>query len=142
MDEVMENGKPQKQIERVTIEDQLKEKLTSLTEQANAALQGVATITKSDVANMILSQHSHELNPTEIETLRATHVDQVKFAFWVANRLKEARANGENLTMEQLLVGSQSVVSDRPARMPRRPRKKKDTGAVVDDVAKEQSVAE
>ena len=37
MDEVIENAKPQKQIERVTIEDRLKEKLTKLTEQANAS---------------------------------------------------------------------------------------------------------
>ena len=43
MDDVSEPVKPQKQIERVTVEDQHKEKLTKLTDEANAALTVLAS---------------------------------------------------------------------------------------------------
>lgn len=133
MDEVKENAKPQKQIERVTIEDRLKEKLTKLTEQANSSLQGIATVTKSDVANMLLEAHPDVLSHTEIEALKATHLDQVKFAYWVANRLKEARAAGETLTMQDVLAMSQPVMGSKPARTIRRPRKKKDKDGIIEN---------
>jgi hypothetical protein len=137
MDNVVETAKPQKQIERVTIEDHLKEKLIKLTEQANAVLNGITTVTKSDVANMILAAHADDLNPAEIETLKSTHLDQVKFAFWVANRLKEARATGEKLTMSELLASSQPVLE-----RTRRPRKKKDAPSDEGPSAANQPVAE
>ena len=137
MDDVSEPVKPQKQIERVTVEDQHKEKLTKLTDEANAALQGIATVTKSDVANMILGNHPDALSSAEIETLKANHVDQVKFAFWVANRLKEARANGESLSLHDILELSQPVMSA-PARTPKRPRKKRDKPDQTTDPAPEQ----
>ena len=41
-----------KPLERVTIEDVLKDKLTQLTKAANDSLQGMANITRSDVINL------------------------------------------------------------------------------------------
>lgn len=55
-EKVKANTKP---LERVTIEDCVKEKFNLLTNLANESLNGMATISKSDVINMILEQHSN-----------------------------------------------------------------------------------
>jgi hypothetical protein len=120
-----EKNKQSKQIERAVICDSLKEKLAAMRDQANTVLQGVATITKSDVVNLILEGHASQLSPTEIENLKERHLDQVKFAFWVAKRLKEAQAAGESLTIQDILAASHSVMATPTTRI-RRPRKKKD----------------
>jgi hypothetical protein len=118
--------KTTKQVERAVINDVLKNKLVQLTDQANVALQGIATLTKSDIVNLILSAHADELSSAEIDQLKALHLDQVKYAFWVAKKLKEARAAGETLSLQDILATSGSLMAEVQARVPRRPRKKKE----------------
>ena len=118
--------KSAKRVERAVIADALKDKLAGLTDQANAALQGIATVTKTDIVNLILAAHADDLSSAEVDQLKALHLDQVKYAFWVAKRLKEARAAGETLSLQDVLAMSQPVMGDAPVRAPRRPRKKKE----------------
>jgi hypothetical protein len=115
-----------KQVERAVISDALKTKLQAMTDQANAALQRIATVTKSDIVNLILGGHADELSSAEIDQLKALHLDQVKYAFWVAKRLKEARTAGESLSMQDVLAMSQPMMTEATPRLPRRPRKKKE----------------
>lgn len=119
-------AKTAKQVERVVINDTLKNKLTKLMDQANSVLQGIATVTKSDIVNLILGGHADDLNPAEIDQLKASHLDEVKYAFWVAKRLKEARAAGETLSMQDVLTMSGPLMAETPVRLPKRPRKKKE----------------
>ena len=117
--------KTAKQIERAVIDDALKDKLARLVDQGNSALQGIATVTKSDIVNLVLEGHADELSGAEIERLKVTHLDQVKYAFWVANKLKTARAAGESLSLQDVLAMSSPAING-PARAPKLPRKKKD----------------
>src|SRR5688500_9935480 len=95
------NSKIAKPIERVTVSESLKEKLAALTAQANLALQGIATITKSDVVNLVLEDHADLLSPLELERLRALHIDQVKLALWLASEMRDAKRAGENVTLKE-----------------------------------------
>jgi len=128
MSEELKTVKPAKQVERAVINDELKNKLVSMTAQANAALQGITIVTKSDIVNLVLGAHSDELSAAEIEALKAQHLDQVKFAFWVAKRVKEARDAGENLSMQDVLSMNHHFANDtKPVK--RRARRKKDDKA-------------
>jgi hypothetical protein len=104
--------KASKPIERVTVSEALKSKLQSLCDQANEALQGMATISKSDIMNLILDTHSCNLNKAEIDRLRNTHFDEVRFAQWMARRLKDARGAGEALTLMDLIERGKKLVSN------------------------------
>jgi hypothetical protein len=126
-----------KPVERAVIDDKLKNKLEGLKEQANASLQGIATVTKSDIVNLILAAHPDELSLTEISQLKSLHLDQVKYALWIAKKLREARNAGEVLSLQDVLAMSQQVVCDE-ARAPRikRARKKKDISTALMDVVR------
>ncbi len=114
--------KAQKPIERVTIIDTLKEKLLALTTQANGALKDIATVTKSDVINLILAEHSELLSANEIQKLKETHIDQVKLAAWLEREVKSAKRAGRTVSLKELLDSCESVVYPKK---PRKPRKKK-----------------
>jgi hypothetical protein len=123
---VEENVKKAKPVERVIIDERVKSKLSAMVDQANASLQGIATVTKGDVVNLVLSNHDESLTPSELEQLKALHLDQVKYAFWLAKRLKEAKASGQELSLEELLAQSQPVLSKVEPKTPRAPRKKRE----------------
>lgn len=118
--EVVNQKKKMKSVERVTVSDALKEKLSSLSDQATKALNRMASITKSDIVNLLIEEQKEALSVLQIEKLKARHLDQVKYAYWIANQLKEARNNGESLTLEDLITKNQILVSSTKKR-----RKKK-----------------
>src|ERR1017187_4984891 len=101
-EEMKIDKKSPKLVERVTIIDALKQKLNDLTAQANEATQGIASITKSDVMNMILEEHAERLSQAELEKLKVDHIDQVKLALWLTNEIKGAKRSGEQVTLKQL----------------------------------------
>ena len=136
MEKEKKAGKP---IERVTIEEALRDKLASLTNQANSAMQGIANISKSDVLNMILADHEDTLAANEIERLKAEHVDQVKLALWLADAAREAKQAGESVNLRELLERCESALA--PAkRAERRTRKSRSTAE--DAPAKEPAQSE
>jgi hypothetical protein len=132
----MTTNEKAKQVERAVISDALKGKLNGMKDQANVALQGIACVTKSDIVNLILADHADALSLAEIDKLKASHLDQVKYAFWIAKRLKEAQAAGEQLTLQDLLATSQPVMMENPVKA-RRPRKKKDSSDQAADATPE-----
>lgn len=117
-------SKSQKAPERAIIAESQKEKLALLTAQANEALSGIATVTKSDVVNLLLELHGDKLNKIEIDRLRNIHFDEVKFAQWMANRLREARSSGESISLLDLVARGRDLVDHARVLPARRPRKK------------------
>lgn len=133
MEEAKKTAKP---IERVTILDCHREKLARLTEQANAAMGGIASISKSDIVNMILGDHPDALSYDEVERLRAAHVDQVKLALWLADAAREAKKAGESVSLVDLLARCESAQVTRKPRAVPRTRKPKLAGTEVTEASK------
>ncbi|MBK8203067.1 MAG: hypothetical protein IPK68_12360 [Bdellovibrionales bacterium] len=83
----MENAdnptKKPKAINRITISDDLREKLRSLTDQANEALEGITVLSRSDVINYILKDHSGEFSNKELQDIRSLHFNELKFSQWI-----------------------------------------------------------
>lgn len=134
MSESIEMKKVSKPIERVTVAEALKDKLANLAAQATSALQGIASVTKSDIVNLLIEDHPDELSDAQIGRLKSTHIDQVKYAFWIAQRLKTARDAGEAITIQELLAQSQPLVNTSNAsagKRTRRKRKAKDETASI-----------
>lgn len=119
---VKSNTKP---LERVTIEDNVKEKLNVLTKLANESLNGMATISKSDVVNMILELHSNELTKFEVDLLRKTHLDIFKHLSWLQTQAKLAKERGDDLSLSELMKKSNEFMSYEAVKQERKPRKLK-----------------
>lgn len=114
-----------KVLERVTISENLKEKLSSLCNQANESLQGIATVTKSDIVNLILKNHSEILSKNEIEDLKAEHFDELRFANWLASKIRDARENGESVSLKDLLERSKPLMENMKVQAEKRRKRHK-----------------
>ena len=123
-DDVKPKKKIYRQLERVSINDEHLAKLNALADQANQALSGVATVTKSDIVNLTVGRRETVLSKSEIEELKAVHFDVFKYLSWLQGQAKSAKENGNDLTLKELFERSQSVidgvVSKRQAKKPRK----------------------
>ena len=126
-DEIKTKKKGLNQNDRVILASSLKSKLDAWLSQANQALNGVSKVSKSDLVNLILNSHPEELNCEELDQLKAAHLDQVKLAYWVAHRLKEARDSGESLSLQEILAANPTIFVAAPK--PRKARKKRSSVA-------------
>ncbi len=116
-----------KPVERIAIDDQLKEKLVQLTQQANDALQGMTSVSKSDVINFILKNHPSDFSKSELKDLRSEHFDEVKFSQWITTQLKDAKLNGTQISLKELVEQNFRLFdnNDNTSRRPRVGRLKK-----------------
>ncbi|NUM60392.1 MAG: hypothetical protein HUU56_17315 [Bdellovibrionaceae bacterium] len=106
----------------------MKEKLNLLTNLANESLNGMATISKSDVVNMILELHSNELTKLEVDLLRKTHLDIFKHLSWLQAQAKLAKERGDDLSLSELMKKSNEFMAEESSSQSvktRKPRKKK-----------------
>tara|TARA_B110001454_G_scaffold155806_1_gene145094 strand:+ start:2810 stop:3262 length:453 start_codon:yes stop_codon:yes gene_type:complete len=111
-----------KPLERVTIEDELKDKLNSLTTAANLSLQGIAEVSKSDVVNLILKLHSGELSKMETDEFRKTHFDVFKCLSWLQTQAKDAKNKGSEVSLKDLLEKSSEFMVNESTAKTRKPR--------------------
>lgn len=110
--EIKKDKKVYKALERVTIEDDLKDKLNSLTLAANESLQGIAEVSKSDVVNLILKLHADALSKTETDELRKTHFDVFKCLAWLQTQAKDAKDKGADVSLKELFEKSNELMAD------------------------------
>ena len=139
MDEAIEVKKASKPIERVTVAESLKDKLAILVTQATDSLQGIASVNKSDIVNLLIEDHPDKLSDVQIGKLKSTHIDQVKYALWIAQRLKAARDAGEPMTIQELLAQSQSVVNVANTATGKRTRRKRKPNGEIGSEPKQAS---
>ena len=122
--------KTYKSLERVTIEEDLKEKLNSLTVAANESLQGITEVSKSDVVNLIIKLHDNGLSKLETDELRKTHFDVLKCLTWLQNQARAAKDNGNEVSLKDLFAKSSELMADltgAPAQKIRKSRKRKNS---------------
>ena len=121
--EIKKDKKIYKALERVTIEDDLKDKLNSLTLAANESLQGIAEVSKSDVVNLILKLHADALSKTETDELRKTHFDVFKCLAWLQAQAKDAKDKGAEVSLKELFEKSNELIVNAPDTVVKKVRK-------------------
>lgn len=117
-------NKKMKPLERVTIDDALKEKLTHLTQAANDSLQGMANVNKSDIVNLLIRLHDETLSKAETEELRKIHFSVFKCLTWLQNQAKAAKDSGAEISLNELFEKSREfMISPEDQIQAKRPRK-------------------
>jgi len=108
--------------DRVNLDQEAYEKVNGWVEQVNAKFQGIIKVSRSDIANRILKQHSDQLSASDLKAIKEDNFDDTKFALWMANELKRKKSQGEEVSYSELLKKCAPLLNTQ-ARKPRRKKK-------------------
>ncbi len=88
--------------DRVSLSPESLNRLSILILEAEGHLKG-SRLTKSDLVNFLIKSHSASLSERELEELERDHFDEVRFAAWALRQIKEARAQGKDLSLADVV---------------------------------------
>ena len=106
-----------KRYERLNVDLGLLSRVDAWCSQADEQFQGKATVSRSDVMSVVVSDHDERLSSTELNKLWERCFDAIQFMKAATKRFGEAKAKGENITLEDM------VRSLKPAMAEARPRR-------------------
>ena len=92
-----------KQIERVVLSNEVAVKLDRWIATITSSRQGV-DLSRRDLIQWLVMSKSDNLSPHEIKELADAHYDDVKFLHFAMRELKQARANGKQVDLQEFLV--------------------------------------
>jgi len=131
MDEVIKKPKSVKSIsvkqERATLNPQVSAKVDKWLKQIEDKLSGSVSINKSDLVNFFLEKQADVLSKDQIEKIREAFFDEVRFAQWALQQVKESKKKGESLSLKDVINLSRALDADAPKK-PRKPKGDGSTG--------------
>lgn len=133
MDEVIKKPKSVKSIsakqERATLSPQVSAKVDMWLRQIEDKLSGSVSINKSDLVNFFLEKQTDVLSKDQIEKIREAFFDEVRFAQWALQQVKESKKKGETLSLRDVINLSRALDTDAPKK-PRKPKSDGSNGAI------------
>ncbi|MBK9293317.1 MAG: hypothetical protein IPM57_02565 [Oligoflexia bacterium] len=99
----LENEKPVIQVDRIALGKDESQKLENWLLQVESVFNGLVKVSKSDLVNFFIQNHSLELSKKELKQIKAMYHSEVKFAKWALNKLMEAEKTGEELSLSDLI---------------------------------------
>ena len=133
MDEVIKKVKSVKSIsvkqERATLSPQVGAKVDMWLKQIEEKLSGSVSINKSDLVNFFLEKQTDVLSKDQIEKIREAFFDEVRFAQWALQQVKDSKKKGESLSLKDVINLSRALDTDTPKK-PRKPKSGGLTGAI------------
>lgn len=82
--------KVKNQIDRVTLTKEGSEKLNQWLIQVKDSTKGFLDLSKSDLVNFLIQNHSLDLSKKEIKQIRTSHYSLIKHLNWITPQLKKA----------------------------------------------------
>lgn len=133
MDEVIKKPKSLKSIsvkqERATLSPQVSTKVDAWLKQIEEKLSGSVSINKSDLVNFFLEKQADVLSKDQIEKIREAFFDEVRFAQWALQQVKDSKKKGESLSLKDVINLSRALDTDAPKK-PRKPKGDGSTGTI------------
>lgn len=133
MDEVIKKPRSVKSIsvkqERATLSPQVSTKVDVWLKQIENKLSGSVSINKSDLVNFFLEKQTDVLSKDQIEKIREAFFDEVRFAQWALQQVKESKKKGESLSLKDVINLSRALDTDTPKK-PRKPKSDGSTGTI------------
>lgn len=132
MDEVVKKVKPQKESvkqDRATLLPAVAVKIDGWLKQIEDKLSGSVVVNRSDLVNYFLEKQSDVLTKDQIEKIKEAFFDEVRFAQWALQQVKESKKNGESLSLKDIFNMSKVLDTDTV----KKPRKPKSTESMAAD---------
>lgn len=117
-----------RRVERIVLSSSALERVESWIE---ALAKRKIEVSRAALVSELICRRSPDLSTSEIAELEGVFFDEVKFAKWAVDELKEARKRGESVTLSEILARHPRATEDRiePIKKPRKKREKATTGA-------------
>lgn len=133
MDEVIKKPRSVKSIsvkqERATLSPQVSTKVDVWLKQIEDKLSGSVSINKSDLVNFFLEKQADVLSKDQIEKIREAFFDEVRYAQWALQQVKDSKKKGESLSLKDVINLSRALDADTPKK-PRKPKGDGSTGTI------------
>lgn len=118
MDEEKKKRTRTQYADRVTLKPEVLALVNGWLEQLDSEFKGIR-MSRAELVNWILVNHPPALSGTELQSLKEAFFDDVRYATWILEALKEARAKGEPASIEMLMnatANSRLAIRSRPKR--------------------------
>lgn len=117
MDEVIKKSKPKKAApyvkqDRATLSSAVSLKVDGWLKQVQDKLSGSIVVNKSDLVNFFLDKMPDNLNRDQIEKIKHQFFDEVRFAQWTLQQVKDSKKRGEALTLKDIINLSKVLETD------------------------------
>lgn len=139
MDEVTKKVRSQKltvKQDRVTLLPSAVTKIDGWIKQIEEKLSGSVDVNRSDLVNYFLEKQPDVLTKDQIEKIKDVFFDDVRFAQWALQQVKESKKKGESLSLKDVLNLSKVLDTDTV----KKPRKAKSTESAA--ATKENSLSD
>lgn len=98
-------------VDRIVLRRVENDRLQGWVAALNARFDGMIRVTKSDLANFIVRQHSDSLSESEIKTIETEMFDEVRWLNWALAKVRQAKKVGQSLSLNDLMVKRESIKS-------------------------------
>lgn len=95
--------------DRVWIKANALNRLNHWVNEATERLRGVK-LSRTDLVNFLILSHPEALSTQEMKEIEMRYFDPVKQGEWALGELRAARARGEQVTLEDILVGQKAAL--------------------------------
>ena len=106
----LDEKKPVKVQERVTLNEAEVKKLDAWLEQIEKRFEGFIKLNKSELVSFIIRRHQDLLSREELEKIKFENYDEAKFLRWAVQRLEDAKKKGEPLKLADLFNAYRTVL--------------------------------
>jgi hypothetical protein len=110
-------------IDRISLNPKNRMRLDKWIDEINAHLKGMVKVTRTDLVNCLLEEHSNSLSSLELNAAAKYCFDEVRWLNSAMDRLKKAKRVGETLSMEALLEERNALLGEGGKPLKGRPRK-------------------
>ncbi len=117
--------KPMVPMDRISLQGEARERVQKWVEELNAQIKGLR-LTKTDLVTYLILDHAETLSSDDVQKIRKSYFDEVRFATWLLKEVKDAQKRGETPSIEGL------IGREKPKRAPSKKAKLPQT-EVADD---------
>lgn len=110
-------------IDRISLNQKNRNKLDKWLDDINKHLNGMVKVTRTDLVNCLLEQHSIDLSDSEISATAKYCFDEVRWLNSAMERLKKAKKSGAMVSMETLLDERNALLGESHKPLKGRPKK-------------------
>ncbi len=102
MNEITKEKKKVSKIDRVALSSNAIDRMDKWLAALSEHYQGIK-LRRNDLTSWLILNHRSELSVDEIKGIGAEFYDETQFAQWIVRRLKEAKATGKSISIQELM---------------------------------------
>jgi hypothetical protein len=98
-------------VDRVILGKSEAKVLSKWVQEFNKRTDGLVKVSKADVVNFLIANHSPQLSDEEMQSLSSHNFDETRWLGWAMQKMKDAKKKGEHVSFEELTALRKSLLA-------------------------------